>query len=678
MATSTPEPQSNPPDPQTNGDWRWGLLGQPRLGTFARKDPAAFQEYTAYRAQAETALYEKYYAEQVSNFGENASTVEARKDAIIDASAAANQQFAIKIASAGAGTLVSTPITQPVLPQQPQPPSGPVTPVNPAANPQTPGESRLINTADDLLGPVSPDANPQIPAAAPTPPPGRPLLPLRNDGGSFNQQVGDVREDGAVLTQFLDANTPVFVIRPGATTPPPVAPDANPQVPDGSLPEEQASPAAPAVSPAVDPQVPAAPALPRRGPLPTITLDGLLITDQSDLIAYEEALNRVLESNQDLFNARLRRPRDPDLIDAVQEQLDFRQRIRANIRKEVVDRARVAAAQAQVANLLVPDGSLPEEQASPGALSNAPVDPGVNPQVPASPAAPAQQAVSIGDGGAAARAAQEQAARNNARAQAQLQAQKAQAAGGDWRLKLRLAPGSDYLYNAGEPGILQPLKVTEGVIFPYTPTIATTYTAQYNNYDLTHSNYRGYFYQGSHVGELTITATFTAQDSNEAAYLLAVIQFFRSVTKMFYGQQDAFRGSPPPLVFLQGYGEFQFNLNPCVVQTFNYTLPADVDYIRAGAPNINGTSLLQRRDRQTTTVGSSNPSTGRMSAAGLSPGGTRPAPPPVTLGRAQPTYVPTKMEMTIVLLPMQTRSQVSREFSMERFANGSLVQRGFW
>jgi hypothetical protein len=275
-------------------------------------------------------------------------------------------------------------------------------------------------------------------------------------------------------------------------------------------------------------------------------------------------------------------------------------------------------------------------------------------------------------------AAQQQNTRDNARAQAQLQAQRAQAASGDWRLKLRLAPGSDYLYNAAEPGILQPLQVTGGVIFPYTPSITTTYTAQYNNYDLTHSNYRGYFYQGSHVGELTVTATFTAQDSNEAAYLLAVIQFFRSVTKMFYGQQDAFRGSPPPLVFLQGYGDFQFNLSPCVVQTFNYNLPADVDYIRAGAPNVDGTSLLQRRDRQTTTVGSSNPSTGRMSAAGLSPGGTRPSPPPVTLGRAQPTYVPTKMEMTIVLLPMQTRSQVSREFSMEKFANGSLVQRGFW
>lgn len=305
----------------------------------------------------------------------------------------------------------------------------------------------------------------------------------------------------------------------------------------------------------------------------------------------------------------------------------------------------------------------------------APVNPNTNPQTPAAPAA--TQAVSIGGGTAAAVAAQEQAARDNARAQAQLTAQKSQASAGDWRVKLRLAPGSDYLYNANEPGILQPLKVTDGVVFPYTPSISTQYVAQYSPTDLTHSNYRGYFYQGSHVGEIQLNAVFTAQDSNEAAYILAVIQFFRSVTKMFYGQQDAFRGSPPPLVFLQGLGEFQFNLAPCVVQTFNYTLPADVDYIRAGSPNIDGTNLQFRRDRQSA-VTSTNPSNNRLGAAGLSPGGIRVPTPAQTLGKFSPTYVPTKIDINLILLPMQTRSQISRQFSLEKFANGSLVQRGFW
>lgn len=274
-------------------------------------------------------------------------------------------------------------------------------------------------------------------------------------------------------------------------------------------------------------------------------------------------------------------------------------------------------------------------------------------------------------------ASQQQAARDNARQQAQLAAQKSQAAAGDWRVKLRLAPGSDYLYNAAEPGILLPLQITDGVVFPYTPQINTQYVAQYSPTDLTHSNYRGYFYQSSHVGEIQMTTSFTAQDSDEAAYILAVIHFFRSVTKMFYGQQDVFRGSPPPLVFLQGLGQYQFNLAPCVVQTFNYTLPADVDYIRAGSPNVNGTDLLFRRARQAT-ISAYNPSNARLTAAGLVPGAMRLEPVAPTLGRFSPTYVPTKIEVSLILLPVQTRAQVSRQFSLESFANGSLVQRGFW
>jgi hypothetical protein len=66
---------------------------------------------------------------------------------------------------------------------------------------------------------------------------------------------------------------------------------------------------------------------------------------------------------------------------------------------------------------------------------------------------------------------------------------------------------------------------------------------------------------------------------------------------MFYGQ-DAERGAPPPLVYLQGLGQYQFNLAPCVVSQFTYNLPTDVDYIRAGSTNINGTDLQFRRDRQ--------------------------------------------------------------------------------
>ena len=255
--------------------------------------------------------------------------------------------------------------------------------------------------------------------------------------------------------------------------------------------------------------------------------------------------------------------------------------------------------------------------------------------------------------------------------------QRKQINNGDWRVRLRLAPQANYLYKAAAPGILQPLAVTDGIIFPYTPQIDTSYRANYETYDLTHSNYRGYFYKNSYVDAINLKATFTAQDTNDANYLLAVITFLKSVTKMFYGQ-DAQRGAPPPLVYLSGLGDFQFNEHPCVVTQFVYNLPDNVDYIRAGSPNNVGLNFINRRDRQSVATNSIFGSINRLAAAFLTKGGlTGPEGPP-TLGLNRPTYVPTKMDINLTLLPIQSRQQVSKQFSVKEFANGNLIKGGFW
>ena len=252
---------------------------------------------------------------------------------------------------------------------------------------------------------------------------------------------------------------------------------------------------------------------------------------------------------------------------------------------------------------------------------------------------------------------------------------------GDWRVRLSLAPNSNYLYNAPDPGpVLWPLYNTGGVIFPYTPTIDTSYKANYTPYDLTHSNYRGYFYQSSYVDGVNVKGTFTAQDTAEANYLLAVIHFFRSVTKMFYGQ-DSQAGSPPPLVFLSGLGDFQFNQHPCVVSQFNYSLPGDVNYIRAQNVLNNGTNQLGARMRQTTLGNPISNAIQRLASLGqgIQPGAlSAPFAPQGSLPAGNPTYVPTKMDINITLLPIQSRSQVSQQFSLAGFANGNLLKGGFW
>jgi hypothetical protein len=265
----------------------------------------------------------------------------------------------------------------------------------------------------------------------------------------------------------------------------------------------------------------------------------------------------------------------------------------------------------------------------------------------------------------------------NAQQQQTIASQRKQISDSDWRVRLRLAPQANYLYRDPQPGILAPLAVTDGVIFPYTPAITTSYRAQYNPYDLTHSNYRGYYYQNSYVDSINLTATFTAQDTNDANYLLAVIHFFRSVTKMFYGQ-DPQRGSPPPVVYLSGLGDYQFREHSCLVSQFNYNLPADVDYIRAGSPNDIGFNLNNLRARQTVATNTVFSSLNRLAAAFTTKGAMTTPPAPPSLGLNRPTYVPTKIEVVLTLLPIQSRSQVSQQFSLQQFANGSLLKGGFW
>lgn len=319
-----------------------------------------------------------------------------------------------------------------------------------------------------------------------------------------------------------------------------------------------------------------------------------------------------------------------------------------------------------------------------------PADP--NGVLAAEDAALAEQAAAQGDADAfstssLAQGSQEAAIRDRAKQQATIQARYKQPGNTDWRVRLSLGPKANYLYNAEDPGILAPLRAgsgTDGVIFPYTPNITTTYSANYEQYDLVHSNYRGLFYKNSRVGDIQIRGTFTAQNTTEANYLLAVIHFFRSATKMFYGQ-DPQRGTPPPICLLNGFGGFQFSDHPVVISSFNYTLPNDVDYIRTTNPNNFGLNLNNRYNAAGASlpVGGSLAGLNRLVNALLPKGAQPQTPAPNTVtgsvtNNTPASYVPTKMEIDITLIPAQTRSQVSKQFSLAGFANGDLLRGGFW
>jgi len=308
---------------------------------------------------------------------------------------------------------------------------------------------------------------------------------------------------------------------------------------------------------------------------------------------------------------------------------------------------------------------------------------------------PAQQDQSVGD----IQTAQQAAATDNAATALSSPAK-------DWRVKLSLAPGSTYLYKAIPNGILWPLGQTDGVVFPYMPRIETSYNADYESYNLAHTNYTGYFYKSSHVSPVNITADFTAQSQNEADYLLAVIHFFRSVTKMFYGQdQNPVAGTPPPVCYLNGLGNYQFNNMPVLVSNFTYSLPENVDYVRAGSNEYAGgqVSLASiKNSTPTSTGGIFNSVLGRLTSSGLSSinslfgssstsinsvtglqqGGAASSLSPTNI-TGTPTYVPTKMTISVTLLPVVSRNRQATVYSTENYATGVGIANpgdngGFW
>lgn len=258
----------------------------------------------------------------------------------------------------------------------------------------------------------------------------------------------------------------------------------------------------------------------------------------------------------------------------------------------------------------------------------------------------------------------------------------------DWRVRLALAPESKYLYNNQiDAGILAPLQKTDGVIFPYTPAINVSYAAQYDPTNITHSNYKIFQYNSSSVDSVSITCDFTAQDVYEANYMLAVIHFFRTMTKMFYGKDsDPKNGTPPPLCYLYGLGGFQFDGLPLAITGFNYSLPPDVDYIKTTGPTfaVNAPAVSPSSNQITNVITSLQ----RLGKA-LKPGGKAAAPTyentPVQ-NSDDTTWVPTKIQLAITCVPIMSRNAVSNRFSLTDYATGTLLRGtkdgtrggGFW
>lgn len=267
----------------------------------------------------------------------------------------------------------------------------------------------------------------------------------------------------------------------------------------------------------------------------------------------------------------------------------------------------------------------------------------------------------------------------------------------DWRVRVSLADSADYFYKAQSPaerGIMAPLfgsQYQNGVIFPYTPQVQVTHTANYAQQKLTHSNYPSYTYENSEVAAITITGDFTVQNIIEGQYLMAAITFFRAATKMWFGSSDARQGFPPPMVFLDGYGGNYLPHVPCVITSFQHTMPSDCDYIDIPMVNPNSTGAAGIGGAVTQGInglmsgGGIGAVTGAISTGVNSILGSSMGPAGAGLNSllgkltngafgttGQSTRLPTVSQLSVTLQPVYSREAVSK-FNLDDFAAGKLV-----
>jgi len=187
----------------------------------------------------------------------------------------------------------------------------------------------------------------------------------------------------------------------------------------------------------------------------------------------------------------------------------------------------------------------------------------------------------------------------------------------DYRVRIAVPPGNKSVFGGGNTGgldfskglweglfgggddtssgteddaseVLAPIRRTNGVLFPYTPTMNVQHLIEYTDYDLVHTNYQFGSFSKSRPPQIDVGGIFTAQSDAEAKYMIGAIHFLRTVSKMHFGENTATPGKPPPVLRFYAYGDLMFKNVPVIIRSFSYDLPNEVDYVEVDVPYRGG------------------------------------------------------------------------------------------
>lgn len=209
----------------------------------------------------------------------------------------------------------------------------------------------------------------------------------------------------------------------------------------------------------------------------------------------------------------------------------------------------------------------------------------------------------------------------------------------DWRVRLSpLYIGGDANFDPYGPpgGLCDPLRPTSGMVFPYTPSVQFTQDVDYREMQFIHANMDFYTYARTPTVTLAISGKFTCQNQAEAAYALAAVHFIRSSSKMYYGQAATnlngtnAAGLPPPILVLDGYGQYMFNRLNVILRNYNITYDETMDTV------------------------------------------------PVILGGAQVARLPALFTLSVSVTVQQTPLYMRTQFDLQQFRSGALMTQGGW
>jgi len=138
---------------------------------------------------------------------------------------------------------------------------------------------------------------------------------------------------------------------------------------------------------------------------------------------------------------------------------------------------------------------------------------------------------------------------------------------------------------------LAPIVETNGLVFPYNPTITENISVKYDAVELTHTNEAFHVYRGTDNVRLNISnAVWTCDTFDNAVYAMAALHFFRTYSQMDFGRGRT--GRPPSPMWFSAYGNYAFHRVPVLLEKADWNFPNDVDYV--GIPEFGSTEYRAR------------------------------------------------------------------------------------